>query len=630
MFLPFTRALSIVMLGMASLSAVAQTRFTDTLAQRTQACTGCHGDQGRAGPDGYYPRLAGKPAGYLYNQLLNIRDGRRHYALMTGLLEPLTDAYLLEIAQYFSKLEVPYPQPKPAVTSEAVLARGRVLVTQGDPSQDIPACQQCHGKALTGAAPHVPGLLGLPRDYLNAQLGGWRTHQRRAQSPDCMAQIASSLSTSDVAAVTHWLASQPLPANTKPLAALPPLPPGVKEIRCGSAAVPMPQVATKTPITQGTSLGAYLARAGNCEACHTAVGGVPYAGERPIETPFGTVFSSNLTSDKATGLGAWSADDFWQAMHYGRSKDGQLLNPAFPYTRFTTITRTDSDALFAYFQTLAPVNQPKRAHAMRWPYGTQAALFAWRALYFRPQTYQPQAARSEQWNRGAYLVTGLGHCGECHSPRNALGASSEALQLSGGVMPLQNWFAPSLRDPHAAGVSADSLNATVQLLKTGVAAHGQASGPMAQVVQGSTQYLSNTDLQAMAVYLQSNGSVQPQSETATSAVTPQTGGAKLYVAHCADCHGAQGAGIAGAYPPLARNRAVNLPNSSNLIQSVLYGGFAPATTANPRPFGMPPFMLKLSDQDTALVLSYVRSAWGNHGAPVTEQDVTHARNRNGH
>lgn len=208
------------------------------MAQRALACSACHGKEGRAAPDGYYPRIAGKPAGYLYNQLLNFRDGRRHYGLMTRMVDPLSDAYLMEIAQYFAALDLPYPPPQPARVENAVLQRGRVLAVQGDRAQRIPACTQCHGSALTGVAPAVPGLLGLPRDYLNSQLGAWRTGQRRAHAPDCMAQIARQLAPEDVNAITAWLSSQPLPTPAKPVAAMPTLPPGAERIDCGSAPTP--------------------------------------------------------------------------------------------------------------------------------------------------------------------------------------------------------------------------------------------------------------------------------------------------------------------------------------------------------------------------------------------------------
>jgi len=223
------------LLALALLAGGAQAApFEDSMAQRTLACTACHGNQGRAGPDGYYPRLAGKPAGYLYNQLLNFRDGRRHYGLMTGLLDPLSDAYLQEIAEYFSKLELPYPLPAASRATPADLQRGHVLALQGDASRRIPACASCHGAALTGVQANTPGLLGLPRDYLNAQLGAWRTGQRRAHAPDCMAQIAKDLTPEDLGAVTAWLAAQPVPASARPMAALSSPPP----VACGSAVLP--------------------------------------------------------------------------------------------------------------------------------------------------------------------------------------------------------------------------------------------------------------------------------------------------------------------------------------------------------------------------------------------------------
>ena len=199
--------------------------FEDSIAQRVQACTGCHGKQGRAASDGYYPRIAGKPAGYLYNQLINFRDGRRQYPLMTQFVDPLSDAYLQEIAGYFANLDVPYPPPQPATVAPAVLARGEALVSRGDSARRIPACVQCHRQALTGVAPVIPGLLGLPRDYLVAQLGAWKTGNRRAASPDCMAEIARALSPDDVSAVSQWLGAQAIPEQAKAVTQLPaPLP----------------------------------------------------------------------------------------------------------------------------------------------------------------------------------------------------------------------------------------------------------------------------------------------------------------------------------------------------------------------------------------------------------------------
>ena len=210
-------------------AASAPRTVPDTIAERAVACTTCHGKEGRPTKEGYFPRIAGKPAGYLFNQLVNFRDGRRHYALMTYLVEHLTDAYLLELSQYFAALELPYPPPQSANAATAVLSRGEALVRRGDLGRGVPACAQCHGERLTGVNPAVPGLLGLPRDYLHAQLGQWKTGERRAHTPDCMAKVAAQLTPDDVTAVVTWLSAQPVPADSKPAAALPaPMP-----IACG-------------------------------------------------------------------------------------------------------------------------------------------------------------------------------------------------------------------------------------------------------------------------------------------------------------------------------------------------------------------------------------------------------------
>ena len=602
--------------------------FEDSMAQRLLACSTCHGKEGRAGPDGYYPRIARKPAGYLYQQLLNFRDGRRHYGLMARLLDPLSDQYLYEIARHFAALELPYPLPGTAAAPAAVLQRGEALARRGDPAADLPPCAQCHGERLTGVAPGVPGLLGLPRDYLNAQLGAWRAGERRAHASDCMAQIARRLPAQDLVAVTAWLAAQPVPADARPATASPKPP----SIACGGARLPAPDAAATAgvpagaPATAGVARGAYLVRAGNCAACHTERGGVPFAGGRPIETPFGTVFSTNLTPHPGTGLGAWSRAEFRRALHEGRSRDGRLLTPAFPYPNYTVVARADADAIYDYLRSLPPADRPNRPHQLRWPYGTQAALALWRALYFRPQPArdQPPAGEAE---RGAYLVQGLGHCSACHGPRNALGAGAGLMDLSGGLMPMRNWYAPSLSSPAEAGVARWPSGAVERLLATGVSDAGTVLGPMAEVVLHSTQYLAAPDLRAMALFLRSlpQAAAARESDPVAPPPAPAERGAKLYRQHCADCHGARGEGVPGAYPALAGNRAVTMPATANLVQVVLHGGFPPATAGNPRPFGMPPFATVLRDADVAAVLSHVRSAWGNRGAPVSELTVSRQR-----
>ncbi len=381
------------------------------------------------------------------------------------------------------------------------------------------------------------------------------------------------------------------------------------------------------PSAADVTRGAYLAKAGNCMACHTAKGGLPGAGGRAIQTPFGAVYSSNLTPDAATGLGRWTSAQFWRALHNGRSADGRLLYPAFPYTDYTHVSRDDANALFAYFKSLPAVAQANTPHALDWPFNTQAALAVWRAWYFKPGSFQPEPQRSTEWNRGAYLVRGLGHCAACHTARTALGGTGP-LDLAGGLIPMQNWYAPSLTSVHEAGVADWPVADVVSLLKTGVSPRASVQGPMTEVVLYSTQYLSEPDLRAMAVFLKdlppSNAPAPTKPRQKPTASTLATG-ERLYEKHCVQCHGEGGEGRPGAYPALAGNRAVTLHSPVNLVQVVLQGGYPPATQGNPRPFGMPPYRLQLSDADVAAVLSFIRSSWGNQAAEVSTLDVSQAR-----
>ena len=376
--------------------------------------------------------------------------------------------------------------------------------------------------------------------------------------------------------------------------------------------------------------GAYLALAGNCMACHTTRGGQQYAGGLGVATPFGTVFSSNLTPDKNTGIGNWSPAHFWRAMHNGRSKSGRLLYPAFPYTSYTQVTRSDSDAIYAYLRSLPAVSQTNRSHALRTPFQSQAALAVWRALYFSPGVFEPDTSRNAEWNRGAYLVQGLGHCSACHSPRDALGGIGKGLDLAGGLIPMQNWYAPSLTSPHEAGVANWDREQIVSLLKNGVSSSASVSGPMAEVVLRSTQHLSQGDLGAMAQYLKELPQPNGQQQALPVAGLPASTGnparaAKLYEQHCAQCHGDKGQGIANAYPRLAGNRAVTMPSTENLVQMVLGGGYPPATAGNPRPYGMPPFVLVLDDSEVAAVISHIRNSWGNQAGGITPLQVQRVR-----
>lgn len=399
---------------------------------------------------------------------------------------------------------------------------------------------------------------------------------------------------------------------------------GMREDESGVAAGP------SAPGKELVERGAYLARAGDCQACHTVRGGMPYAGGRAIQTPFGAIYSPNITPDDETGIGSWTADDFWRALHNGKSRDGKLLYPAFPYPNYTKVTRADADAMFAYFRTLAPVRQQNREPALRFPFNQRLLLAGWRALYFRPGVYQATPDRDAEWNRGAYLVQGLGHCNACHTPRNLLGATRSRGDLSGAMIPMLDWHAASLTGESEAGLGKWTVQDLVDLLRTGVSMRGAVSGPMAEVVRESLQHLPESDVRAMAIYLKSLPHSERDAQEAAPTIRPEEErtlklGAQLYEKYCADCHKAAGEGVPPHYPPLAGNRAVVLDSPTNPIRAVLHGGYPPSTQGNPRPYGMPPFSTTLSDQEAAAVLSYIRNAWGNRAAMVSAEQINRQR-----
>jgi len=368
--------------------------------------------------------------------------------------------------------------------------------------------------------------------------------------------------------------------------------------------------------------GEYLTLVGDCAACHTAQGGPRFAGGRVLPTPFGNIPAPNITPDPATGLGDWSFAEFWQALHSGKGRHGELLYPAFSYTSFTKVSRDDALAIFAYLKSLPPVDRPSSPLGLKFPYDVRSGLTAWRALYFREGVYQADPQQSAAWNRGAYLVQGLGHCNECHVARDALGGMNGQHALSGGQIPAQDWYAPDLSMQANGGLAGWSEQDVVDLLKTGQSSKGVAFGPMAEVVTRSTQHLRDDDLHAIAIYLQSLPARSPSAVAATDGnMSPSVSGKKIYDAECADCHGKDGTGIAGVYPPLKGNSAVLEPSGINAVRMVLLGGFAPTTVANPRPYSMPPFAQKLNDVEVAAVVSYVRHVWGNQATAVPARDV---------
>jgi mono/diheme cytochrome c family protein len=376
--------------------------------------------------------------------------------------------------------------------------------------------------------------------------------------------------------------------------------------------------------------GEYLARAGDCVACHTAPGGKLFAGGHPMPTPFGTLYSTNITPDAETGIGTWSAEAFYTTLHTGRSRDGGLIYPAMPFGAYTKVTRADSDAMYAYLQSIPPVKLANKPNDLRFPYDNRALILGWRTLFFTEGTYAADTGKSEEWNRGAYLVQGLGHCAMCHSAINALGGNSESKAFEGGLIPMQNWYAPSLTSNKEAGLGNWSIADISDYLRNGVSHRGAVYGPMADVVYNSLQYLNAGDTRAMAIYLKSLGVGSPPDVSPPKLPLAESSllvrlGKSVYDTQCASCHGAQGRGMTPSFPQLAGNQSIQMESAVNPIRMVLNGGYPPGTAGNPMPYGMPPFAQTLSDDEVAAVVTYIRLAWGNRGSAVSAEQANALR-----
>lgn len=372
--------------------------------------------------------------------------------------------------------------------------------------------------------------------------------------------------------------------------------------------------------------GRYLAQAGDCAACHTAEGGQPFAGGRAVPTPFGVIYSTNITPDPSTGIGNWTSDDFYRAMHEGIAPGGEHLYPAFPYPWYTKLTRADVDAIRSYLATLAPVHEQNRPTELPWPFSVREVMSAWNALYFKQGTFQSNPQKSAEWNLGAYLVEGLGHCGACHSPKNFAGAPKRDKAFQGGYG--ENWYATSLGGDLHDGLGQWSTDDIVQYLKTGVNKRAAAFGPMSEVVHDSTQHLDEKDLHAIAVYLKD----LPPHESPASAAggnTPDADrvarGHGLYIDDCAGCHMENGEGIAGVFPPLKGNNVVQSKDPETVVHVILSGAKTAVTRQDPTGLAMPAFDWKLSNEQVADLVTYLRSAWGNHGDPLDAGNVADTR-----
>ena len=386
--------------------------------------------------------------------------------------------------------------------------------------------------------------------------------------------------------------------------------------------------------------GEYLARAGDCVACHTAKGGKPFAGGLPMETPIGVIYSTNITPDKS-GLGDYSFEDFDKAVRHGVAKSGSTLYPAMPYPSYARVSDSDMQALYAYFMKgVEPVAQENKDSDIPWPLSMRWPLAAWRWM-FAPavEEHQAQAVVDPVISRGAYLVEGLGHCGACHTPR-ALTMQEKALSATdgnaflAGSAPLEGWIAKSLRGDHKDGLGSWSEEQLVQFLKTGRSDRSAVFGGMSDVVVHSMQYMSENDLTAIARYLKSLPAVDPKDSPHTYdkqvAEALWKGddsqrGASVYIDNCAACHRTDGHGYTRVFPALAGNPVLQTADATSLINIVLNGGTLPATHTAPSTFTMPAFAWRLSDQEVADVVSFVRGSWGNTGGAISAAQVADIR-----
>jgi mono/diheme cytochrome c family protein len=355
--------------------------------------------------------------------------------------------------------------------------------------------------------------------------------------------------------------------------------------------------------------GEYLARVGDCLSCHTAPPGEPFAGGNRLDTPFGYMLASNITPDPETGIGRWTADQFYRALHEGVNAHGEDMYPTMPYDFYTKASREDIDAIYAYLKTVTPVRNVVEVNHLRFPFNQRWSMAAWRELYFNEGAYTPDPARSASWNRGAYLVEGLGHCSDCHSPRNFIGGIERKKEFAGALN--DAWFAVDLTSDLATGLGAWTVEEIATYLKTG-AASGRATafGPMREYVRTSTSHLSDADLKAMGEYLKS---IPADSRLHTGIRPPAPAtqqGATLYLDNCSGCHQAKGRGMAGVVPPLAGNGSVVAPDPSNVIHAVLGGSAQHGDYA-----AMPAFAQSLTDTQIAQVTNYLRSSWGNSAPP---------------
>jgi mono/diheme cytochrome c family protein len=370
--------------------------------------------------------------------------------------------------------------------------------------------------------------------------------------------------------------------------------------------------------------GRSLTVVADCAACHTVPGGPAFAGGRPIETPFGTLIAPNITPDPDTGIGAWTDDEFVNALRRGTGRNGEHLYPAMPYNYLTKLTRQDALDIRAYLNTVTPVLRDVVANQLPFPFNIRISMLAWNALFFREGEYRPDAGNSAEWNRGAFLVEGPAHCGACHTPKNLLGGDKSSETLQGSQ--LQGWFAPNITNDARRGLGGWSADDIAAYLRTGHKSAAAASGPMGEEVALSSSHMSDADLRAIAVYLKSRPGQGGERATPVDAGDPaMKAGSAIYTDLCSACHTKDGSGVTTLIPPLKGAPTVQSVDPISLVRVVLRGARSVATDEEPTAAGMPSFAWQLDDDEVASVTTYIRNAWGNAAPAVSADSVGQAR-----
>ena len=370
--------------------------------------------------------------------------------------------------------------------------------------------------------------------------------------------------------------------------------------------------------------GHYLTILSDCGSCHTVPGSnQPFAGGRPIETPFGNIVAPNITPDAETGIGGWSDEQFDAAIRKGLRRDGSRLYPAMPYNDYTKMSRDDVLAIRAYLNTVTPARNAVVANTLPFPFNIRASLRVWNALYFKEGEYQPNPNQSAEWNRGAFLVDGPGHCGACHTPKTLLGGDKTDQYLRGAY--LQGWSAPNITNDTQLGIGAWSQEDLIAYLKSGHNRVTAATGPMGEVVTLSTTFMTDSDLKAMAAYLKSLPGKTKDSAPLAANDPTMNAGAAIYRDQCSACHGLDGKGVAELFPSIADFSMVRSDDPTTSIRIVLRGARSVGTASQPTASGMPSYGWQLDDDEVAAVLTYIRGNWGGGAALVSSDQVSKVR-----